>query len=203
MKSEIKLAAKIESVTLDVKEIDAIVHRTVAIKFARDFDDTIAAALGGDAKQILASLRRHGQEKAYIAIDRMIVKATLVNPDGEVLEIASMHGKQAVCTASTSEQDPPTIRLEFGCYYADDIFAFLGRNAKGVIEISMAPKQGSLELGKKEATQNGQGHDESTGSSGGAEGERVLSGAGRTGKTSAGAGGDGGSVHAPATARAR
>ena len=144
MKSDITLAAKIESVTLDVKEIDDVVHRTVAIKFARDFDDTLAAALGGDAKQILASLRRHGQEKAYIAIDRLIVKATLVNPDGEVVDISTMHGKQAICAASTSEQDPPTIRLEFGCYYSDDAWSFLGRNAKGICEVKMSPKQPKL-----------------------------------------------------------
>lgn len=139
MKGPVSLMTRVENVTLDVKEVEGVTIRKVAIKFARDFDDDVVALLGGDSKAILASLKRHGQEKAYIAIDRIVVKASLVNPDGETVDIGRLAGKQAVATASSSEQEPPAVRLEFDMFYADEVFSFLGRNAKGTVQLNLAP----------------------------------------------------------------
>lgn len=151
MKTAVQFTTRIENVNLDIKEIEGVTIRKVAIKFARDFDDDVVALLGGDARKILESLKRHGQEKAYIAIDRVIAKATLVNPDGEIAEIGTLSGKQAVCTASDSEQEPPSARLEFDCFYADETWAFLGRNAKGTVMLTLAPVVQELPLAGKAA----------------------------------------------------
>lgn len=143
MIKEFTVAAKIESVSLDVKMIEDVEHRKCVIKFARDFDETIAAALGGDAKQILASLQRHGQEKAYISIDRINAKATLVSAKGDRVTIPALHGIQAVGTAG-KDDDPPIIRLEFDYFYDRDAWVFVGENARGIIEVTLKPRQQEL-----------------------------------------------------------
>jgi hypothetical protein len=143
MIQEFTVAVKIENVTLDIKTIDDIEHRKVVIKLARDFDDTIAAALGGDAKQILTSLRRHGQEKAYINIDRLNAKAILVAPKGEKVTIPALHGTTAVAVAG-KDDEPPLIRLEVDFFYDHDAWAFMGQHARGTVEITFKQRQQEL-----------------------------------------------------------
>lgn len=135
---------KVENVSLAVKTIENVDHRMCVIKVARDFDEVIAEALGGDAKQILKSLCHHGQEKAYINIDRINARATLVSPDGETATISAMHGVQAVCTAGKDTDDPPTIRLEFEHYYEKEPWQFYGNHSRGIVELSLTARQQTL-----------------------------------------------------------
>lgn len=144
MSGEFTVNVKVENVSLAVKTIENIEHRMCVIKVARDFDEVIAGALGGDAKQILKSLCRHGQEKAYISINRINAKATLVSPDGETATISAMQGVQAVCTAGKDSDDPPTIRLEFEHFYEKDPWAFYGNHSRGIVEMKLTPRQQTL-----------------------------------------------------------
>lgn len=133
---------KIESVSLDVKTIEDVEHRKCVVKFARDFDEAIAKALGGKSK-ILEQLRKHEQEKAYISIDNLNASAVLVSPKGDKVTVPAIHGTQAVAVAGKND-DPPIIRLEFEFFYEPEAWRFLGDNARGTIELTLKQRQQEL-----------------------------------------------------------
>lgn len=148
---EMTLASRIQSVKLKVVEDDAGIMRMVRVKLVREFDDTIAAALGGDAKKTLALLRDREVEKATIRIDAILCEGVFVANAGTTSEarvkIPKLRGLKAVCKAAKEdapEDAEPSIELEWECGFAEDVWVFLGRHCLAWCEITLRSVQGEL-----------------------------------------------------------
>lgn len=143
--SDFTINAKVENVTLDVTVEEGVSHRKCGLKLGLDFDATLAAALGGSARQALEALKSHGMEKVYVDTERLVLAGKIVGPTEEVA-VRRMWGRQAVFAASKKSDDPPTARLEFEAFYSDELWLFLGKHGGGIVQLNFKPAQ--LELAK-------------------------------------------------------
>jgi len=139
---DIELSASIAKVALSTKDLAGLVIRKCKMAFDREFDDTIAAAIGSGAKKALAGLRAHDLEKVVMGIDGVNVSARLRCGE-DTVSVGACRGDKATCKAG-EDDDPPTIRLTFETVYNDDVWSFLGRNCGGYVELEFKDTQLTL-----------------------------------------------------------
>jgi hypothetical protein len=142
---DIEIQAAIAKVSLFVKEDDGVIVRKSQMKLDREFDDEIAAGIGGDARKVLTSLRGHGISKVVIPIDAIDAQAVIVGSlTGESIKIPSLRGIKATGTAPKDADDVARISLEMECQYDREIWKFLGDNCGGYCRLTLKQRQLSL-----------------------------------------------------------
>ena len=105
-------------------------------------------ALGDSAPTVLKALQDYSIKQAVLPLDAINAKGELVDRnDGTVVEIPSMLGVKAVCTAGNPEkQEPPMIDLVFSSLWSESVWVFLGRHAGAYVEIQINDRQLGLKL---------------------------------------------------------
>jgi hypothetical protein len=137
--STTKLTGFIDTVSLDVKEKGSSKTRTVVIKVAREFDESVSTMLGGDSAKALHSLRNGGMDKVYFKTDTVDCSAEFVGATDRV-KVSALRGRQAVCAAGDGDYEP-TVQLTFECAYSDDAWLFFGRHVGEIIEVTLVERQ--------------------------------------------------------------
>jgi len=150
---DIELAASLAKVTLGTKNISGLLIRKCRMAFDREFDDEIAAALGGGAKKALAGLRAHDLQKVVMGIDTVNVSARLRCGD-DTVSVGQCRGEKATGKAG-DDDEPPMIRLAFETAYNDDVWSFLGRNCGAYVSLEF--KDSQLTLGGSVSSITGEG----------------------------------------------
>lgn len=139
---DITLSADITAVKVKTKEVDGQVTRKCQMALRREFDDLLAAGLGGDARKVLASLRERGIESCVIPLDAIDARGKL-DSGYQAVTIGQLTGIKA--TAKAGEDDaPPTIVLEFEFAWQETAWLFLGRNCGLGCELELVQRQQEL-----------------------------------------------------------
>lgn len=143
---EIEILASVAKVQLNLKPDKGQVIRRIDLILEREFDDTIAAALGDGARKALDSLRKNELISAEIAIDAIDVTAEFVNNiSGEVVQIGALRGDKAKCLAAKEEDGgTPVIQLKMSCAYSRDVWVFFGEHGGLIVAAAFRDRQ--LEL---------------------------------------------------------
>lgn len=135
---DVKLQFGIKKVSLKTKTKDGVSSRTMRVVFERDFDDVIAAGLGGDARGARAALLGGGMESCVLPIDSIDASGTLSAGFGEVCDIARMTGVVAKGHADPEGEFPPSIAVEFDLPYDRRAWTFFGdyQNTTATVELT-------------------------------------------------------------------
>jgi hypothetical protein len=150
MNIELEIGAAIAKVSLRTVQKDDLVRRICKVTFTRDFDDTIAAALGADAKVALAALKSHALAEVVIPLDSIEAKGT-ISQDGNAtaisskVEIPHLRGRRAK-GVGTKDDTTPSLALEFEFDFLEAPWVFLGRNHTGWARLSLKTNQLELSL---------------------------------------------------------
>lgn len=149
MNIELSINATIAKITLRVKQKDDVVRRVCSVAFEREFDSTIAAALGEDARQALESLHTHGITEVKIPLDDIQARCLLTSGQGQdaaKVEILHMRGLKAVGTVKSGDAAPPMIRLHFEFDFAEAPWVFVGRHCASWVDAQITALQAELPL---------------------------------------------------------
>lgn len=142
MNIDLQLTAAISKVSIRTKEKDDIIRRICKVTFGREFDQTLAAALGADARTALKALEVNGLLEAKIPIDGIVAQAKLIAGSANVT-IPILKGLSARAKAGL-EDDPPSIRLDFEFDFHEPSWVFLGRYCNSYTELTLTTIQPSL-----------------------------------------------------------
>ena len=143
---DIQLFAGIRAIKVKMKEKNGVVARKCAVVLEREFDEAIAAGLGGDAKRALHSLEGGGMSSCVLPIDAVDVEGKF-KADADAISVGSMFGVKATAKRNESDDDidlPPSISLEFEFAWNEQAWAFFGRHCGGTATLLLKPRQGSL-----------------------------------------------------------
>lgn len=153
---ELACEATVKKVDLTAKVEKSQVIRKMRIKLEREFDVLMARAIGGDAQKILDTLKSRSAEKVVMAIDGILARLELNvaaigsgNKTDSIIIPRAVGGKATASAASLdSDEDglKPTIVLEFEFAFAENAWAWFGRNTGGFATIEISPAQ--LKLAK-------------------------------------------------------
>lgn len=136
MNFELTITASIAKVTVKTIQKDDIVRRVCSLTLAREFDDTLAAALGGEARKTLDGLRSRGVKDATLPIGAIVANAKLICGTQHVT-IPVMKGVSAKAKISSNEEFPPSIKLEFEFDFFADAWVFLGRHCAAWADVEL------------------------------------------------------------------
>lgn len=140
---DIEIVAAIAKVTLKTTSEKGAFLRRCYMAFDCELDASIAGSLGIGAKRALPALKAADMEKVVIAIDRIVAQAVLV-AGADTCRIDRLRGTKA--TLEAAEEDcAPTVRIEFECWYHDEIWVFLGRNCGLSARLTFTPTQLEIE----------------------------------------------------------
>lgn len=141
---DVDFEAGIKAIKLKVKTKDGVAARTCTMVLEREFDDLIAAGLGGDARKALLSLRDHGLESCVLPLDSVDAEGKLVAPDAKSISIGALKGVKATGQAGAKSEEPPSLLLEFEFVWNEQAWVFLGRYCGGVAQVSLKARQLTL-----------------------------------------------------------
>lgn len=135
---DMQLQFGIKRITLKTKTKDGVSSRVMRVVLEREFDEVIAAGLGGDARGARTALLGGGMESCVLPIDAIKASGTLTAGLGEVCAIESLIGVAAKGHADPDHEFPPSIALEFDMPYERRAWAFFGdyQNTTAVVELS-------------------------------------------------------------------
>jgi len=147
---DVKLQFGIKKVTLKTKAKDGVQARTIRLTLEREFDDTIAAGIGGDARGALAALKGGGMDSCVLPIDGIHGSASLLAGAGEVCDVPYLKGVTAKGAVSPDLDFPPSIAVEFDMPYERKAWGFFGdyQNTTAVVELT----RGQLEIAGAKAS---------------------------------------------------
>lgn len=141
---ELECEANLKSVTLSVKEKDGLTVRRCKMVLEREFDDLIAAAIGSGAKKARSGLISGEMEKVVMPITALTCSADLRAGKKDRVAIGSVVGVKATGKATSEDETPPSIELEFEFLFDEAAWAFLGRNCGALATITMEQRQQEL-----------------------------------------------------------
>lgn len=137
MPFNIECSAVMANISVRAKTKDGITSRLCKVKFRRDFDETIAQAIGGDAKKALVGLKSGGISSVEFPITGVRVSTTLTAESGDSAQIGAALGTKAVAKAAkqlqlegadATEDNQPKVVLEFEFPFDEIVWMFVGRN---------------------------------------------------------------------------
>lgn len=134
------LECGIKAVKVRVKDVQGRIVRRCRVTLAHEFTPAIARALSKDAVNLLAALREGSVEKATIPIDNLGAAGAFTAQGGGV-QIGTMVGVKAVASKSSSEDEGPTIQLEFDFPWDEQAWVFLGRHCTAVADVVLTKRQ--------------------------------------------------------------
>jgi hypothetical protein len=170
--SQITMQAQLKKVTLRGRnDGDGIVAKRLRIFMSREFDDEIAAALGNDARGVLASLRGRGLTRAVLPTTAINVQCTITgnNSADDRMVIPTITGVTAIGKWAGSDDDVPTMLMEFDTAYDRAVLMFLADHYLNMVTVELQPRQTELPLA---AETNGQPDDKPAGTGGRKRGEK-------------------------------
>lgn len=124
----LECSAGIAKIAIKAKEENGIVTRTVRMTLVREFDALIARAIGGDAKDLLESLRSKSCVKVEIALDGVIGNCKLDGEKGDSVVIKGATGVKAIGKVAKKEDEDPKIELVFEFPFLLAAWTFFGQN---------------------------------------------------------------------------
>jgi hypothetical protein len=144
MNIDLQIMANISKLSVTAKQKDDVVRRICRLTLGREFDSTIAAALGEDAKQAREALIHHGIEEVTIPLDGIVASAKLIHGTVEVT-IPVMRGVKAKAKAGNiDDENPPSVRLEFDFDFYEPAWVFCGRYCNAYVEATLTEVQPTL-----------------------------------------------------------
>lgn len=144
MNIDLTISAAITKVSVVTIQKDSVVRRVCRMVLSREFDSTIAAALGGDATTALEALKSHGISEVTLPIDTIEASCKMVSVS-QTVTIPVLHGRKAKGKAGDDDKElPPSIKLEFQFEFFEPAWVFLGRNAAAWTEATLSETQPSL-----------------------------------------------------------
>jgi hypothetical protein len=102
---ETEIEAGLKGIKVKAEADGGIITRVCTLTITREFDSTIASALGG-AKKIHAALNAGDVTSCVLPIDRILCAIQLV-ADGDRLSIDKAHGTKATAKAGDPDSDTP------------------------------------------------------------------------------------------------
>jgi hypothetical protein len=145
---ETEIEAGLKGIKVKAEADGGIITRVCTLTITREFDSTIANALGG-AKKIHAALNAGDVTSCVLPIDRILCAIQLV-ADGDRLNIDKAHGTKATAKAGDPDSDtPPRIDLEFEFVFSQEAWAFLGRHVGAMARLRLNRSQQELPLGER------------------------------------------------------
>lgn len=144
MNISLQIMANISKLSVTAKQKDDVVRRICRLALGREFDSTIAAALGEDAIQARDALIHHGIEEVTIPLDSIVASCKLIHGTVDVT-IPIMRGVKAKAKAGDVDKEyPPSVRLEFDFDFYEPAWVFLGRYCNAYVEATLTTVQPTL-----------------------------------------------------------
>lgn len=141
MNIDITISAQVSKVDGKVVVRESVIRRTIVLTLAREFDTTLAVALGKDAKKALALLEVGSITEATLPIDALVAAGDL-KALGMECHVPVMRGIEVKAKADTSDEGlPPIVKLKFEIDYSDNVWVFLGRNLAAQAEVAIKSLQ--------------------------------------------------------------
>lgn len=139
-----EFTAGIRGIKIKSQEREGVYVRTCTLSLEREFDDTIAAGLGAEAKKALSCLKSGGMRKCELPLDAVNAAGTLVAATGETVEIGVLAGVKATCSVDPEGEFPPSVVLDFEFSHTREAWAFFGDHCGGRCSVTLIKRQGSL-----------------------------------------------------------
>lgn len=142
---DVEFMTSIKSIKVKVTEKNSIVQRRCVVVLEREFDDMMAAGLGGEARSALEALRDGGMTSCVLPIEGINARGRFVTTADSV-EVGELVGVKATGKASADDEFPPSIALELDMPWDEAAWVFLGRHSGGFAHLTLSQRQGSLPL---------------------------------------------------------
>lgn len=137
-----EIRAEIKSAKVKVTEDGSFKFRMVRMALEREFDDELAAIIGGDARTALDCLREGGMSKAILPIDAISARGVLVGK--ERIEIERISGMKVTCSIGKAKQDetaPLKVKMEFEFKFDKAAWSLLGDETGDTVSLTLTRNQ--------------------------------------------------------------